>query len=91
MKGIDSTGASSVHVPGWRDGWMDGWMEVKAFLRIAYCNQKSKKSINLNLRKSLWLLSFSLKWKSTCQMKILMMKLPTFVSARAQALRNNEF
>jgi hypothetical protein len=30
MKGIDSTGAPLVHVPGWVGGWMDGWMEVKA-------------------------------------------------------------
>jgi hypothetical protein len=40
MKGIDSTGAPLVHVPGWMGGWMDGWMEVKAVLRIAYSNQK---------------------------------------------------
>jgi hypothetical protein len=44
MKGIDSTGAPLVHVPGWVDGWMggwmDGWMEVKAVLRIAYSDQK---------------------------------------------------
>jgi hypothetical protein len=43
MKGIDSTGAYFVNVPGWVDGWMDGWMEgwveVKAVLRIAYSNQ----------------------------------------------------
>jgi hypothetical protein len=25
-KGIDSTSAPLVHVPGWVDGWMDGWM-----------------------------------------------------------------
>ena len=37
MKGIDSTGAALVHVPG----WMGGWMEVKAVLRIAYSNQKT--------------------------------------------------
>jgi hypothetical protein len=36
MKGIDSTGAPLVYVPG----WVDGWMEVKAVLRIAYSNQK---------------------------------------------------
>jgi hypothetical protein len=36
MKGIDSTVAPLVHVPG----WMDGWMEVNAVLRIAYSNQK---------------------------------------------------
>jgi hypothetical protein len=40
MKGIDSTGAPLVHVPGWVGGWMGGWMEVKAVLRIAYSNQK---------------------------------------------------
>ena len=28
--------------PGWVDGWMDGWMDVKAVLRIAYSNQKTK-------------------------------------------------
>jgi hypothetical protein len=33
MKGIDSTGAPLVHVPG--------WMEVKAVLRIAYSNKNS--------------------------------------------------
>jgi hypothetical protein len=27
MKGIDSTGASLVHVPGWMGGWVDGWMD----------------------------------------------------------------
>jgi hypothetical protein len=26
MKGIDSTGAHLVHVPGWMDGWVDGWI-----------------------------------------------------------------
>jgi hypothetical protein len=26
MKGINSTGAPLVHVPGWMDGWMDGWV-----------------------------------------------------------------
>ncbi len=36
MKGIDSSGAHLVHVPG----WMGGWMEVKAVLRIAFSNQK---------------------------------------------------
>jgi hypothetical protein len=43
MKGINSTGAPLVHVPGWMDGWMDrwdGWVGVKAVLRIAYSNQK---------------------------------------------------
>jgi hypothetical protein len=27
MKGINSTGAPLVHVPGWVDGWMGGWMD----------------------------------------------------------------
>jgi hypothetical protein len=27
MKGIDSTGAPLVHVPGWMGGWMGGWMD----------------------------------------------------------------
>jgi hypothetical protein len=44
MKGINSTGAPLVYVPGWMDGWVggwvDGWVEVKAVLRIAYSNQK---------------------------------------------------
>jgi hypothetical protein len=44
MKGINSTGATLVHVPGWMDGWVDGWVGgwvgVKAILRIAYSNQK---------------------------------------------------
>ena len=42
MKGIDSTGAPLVHVPGWMGGWMGGWVEVKAVLRIAYSNQKKR-------------------------------------------------
>jgi hypothetical protein len=42
MKGINRTGASFVHVPGWMDGWMDGWVGVKAVLRIAYSNQKQR-------------------------------------------------
>jgi hypothetical protein len=36
MKGIDSTGAPLVHVPG----WMGGRVEVKTALRIAYSNHK---------------------------------------------------
>jgi hypothetical protein len=36
MKGINSTGAPLVHVPG----WVDGWVGVKAVLWIAYSNQK---------------------------------------------------
>jgi hypothetical protein len=43
MKGINSTGAPLVHVPGWVDGWMDGWVGVKAVIRIAYSNQKQNK------------------------------------------------
>ena len=27
---------------GWMDGWMGGWMDVKAVLRIAYSNQKTR-------------------------------------------------
>jgi hypothetical protein len=27
MKGINSTGAPLVHVPGWMVGWMDGWID----------------------------------------------------------------
>ena len=46
MKGIDSTGAPLVHVPGWMDGWVGGWVggwvEVKAVLRIAYSNQQDR-------------------------------------------------
>jgi hypothetical protein len=26
MKGIDSSGAHLVHVPGWMDGWMGEWV-----------------------------------------------------------------
>jgi hypothetical protein len=26
MKGIKSTGAPLVHVPGWVDGWVGGWV-----------------------------------------------------------------
>jgi hypothetical protein len=48
MKGINSTGAPLVHVPGWMGGWVcgwvggwvGGWMEVKAGLRIACRNKK---------------------------------------------------
>jgi hypothetical protein len=44
MKGINSTGAPLVPVPGWMDGWVGGWvggwMGVTAVLRIAYSNQK---------------------------------------------------
>jgi hypothetical protein len=42
MKGINSTGAPLVHVPGWVGGWMGGWLGVKAVLRIAYSNQKGQ-------------------------------------------------
>jgi hypothetical protein len=27
MRGIDSTGAPLVHVPGWMGGWVGGWMD----------------------------------------------------------------
>jgi hypothetical protein len=40
MKGIASTGAPKIHVPGWMVGWLGGWVGVKAVLRIAYSNQK---------------------------------------------------
>jgi hypothetical protein len=36
IKGVDSSGAHFVHVPG----WVGGWVEVKAVLRIAYSNKK---------------------------------------------------
>jgi hypothetical protein len=26
MKGMDSTGAPLVHVPGWMGGWVGGWV-----------------------------------------------------------------
>jgi hypothetical protein len=37
MKGIDSTGAPLVHVPGWVDGWVDGSKS-----RFKDCLQQSK-------------------------------------------------
>jgi hypothetical protein len=46
MKGINSTGAPLVHVPGWMDRWMDGWVGVKAVLKIAYSNQKVQMTLN---------------------------------------------
>jgi hypothetical protein len=27
MKGIASTGAPKIHVPGWMDGWVGGWID----------------------------------------------------------------
>jgi hypothetical protein len=53
MKGIDSTGAPLVHVPGWMDGWMGGWMDgwmggwMGGWMdgsksRFKYCLQQSK-------------------------------------------------
>jgi hypothetical protein len=49
MKGINSSGAALVHVPGWMDGWMGGWVGgwvgVKAVLRIAYSNQTKKNAV----------------------------------------------
>jgi hypothetical protein len=37
MKGIDSTGAPLVHVPGWMDEWVDGSKS-----RFKDCLQQSK-------------------------------------------------
>jgi hypothetical protein len=37
MKGIDSTGAHLIHVPGWIDGWVDG-----SKIRFKDCLQQSK-------------------------------------------------
>jgi hypothetical protein len=47
MKGIASTGAPKIHVPGWMDGWVGEWVGVKAVLRIAYSNQKMRKGEKL--------------------------------------------
>jgi hypothetical protein len=41
MKGIDSTGAPLVHVPGWMGGWMIGWMDGSKS-RFKDCLQQSK-------------------------------------------------
>ena len=41
MKGIDSTGAHLVHVPGWMGGWMGGWMDGSKS-RFKDCLQQSK-------------------------------------------------
>jgi hypothetical protein len=41
MKGIDSSGAPLVHVPGWMDGWMDGWVDGSKS-RFKDCLQQSK-------------------------------------------------
>jgi hypothetical protein len=41
MKGINSTGAPLVHVPGWVDGWVGGWVGgCKS--RFKDCLQQSK-------------------------------------------------
>jgi hypothetical protein len=29
---------------GWMDGWVGGWVGVKAVLRIAYSNQKDRRT-----------------------------------------------
>jgi hypothetical protein len=42
MKGIDSTGAPLVHVPGWMDGWVGG-----SNSRFKDCLQQSKKLCKL--------------------------------------------
>jgi hypothetical protein len=34
---------------GWVGGWGGGWMEVKAVLRIAYSNKKSKDTMMTNI------------------------------------------
>jgi hypothetical protein len=47
MKGIDSTGAHFVHVPGWMGGWMDGSKS-----RFKDCLQQSTKQ-NKKLTKNL--------------------------------------
>ena len=39
--------------PGWMGEWIDGWMGVKAGLRIAYCNQKTRSKFFFMLA-SLW-------------------------------------
>jgi hypothetical protein len=61
MKGIASTGAPKIHVPGWMGGWMDGWMGVKAVLRIAYSNQKliKCKASNVHLGNTVQRANFS--------------------------------
>jgi hypothetical protein len=46
MKGIYSTGAPLVHVPGWMDGWVDGWIDGSKS-RFKDCLQQSKISLNL--------------------------------------------
>jgi hypothetical protein len=44
MKGINSTGAPLVHVPGWVDGWVSGWVDgCKS--RFKDCLQQSKSQI----------------------------------------------
>jgi hypothetical protein len=44
MKGIDSTGAPLVHVPGWVDGWVDGSKSC-----FKDCLQQSKIIFELDL------------------------------------------
>ncbi len=41
MKGIDSTGAHLVHVPGWMDEWVGGWVDGSKS-RFKDCLQQSK-------------------------------------------------
>jgi hypothetical protein len=45
MKGINSTGALLVHVPGWVDGWMGGSKS-----RFKDCLQQSKREHPRNIR-----------------------------------------
>jgi hypothetical protein len=44
MKGIDSSGAPIVHVPGWMGGWMNGWVDGSKG-RFKDCLQQSKTSL----------------------------------------------
>jgi hypothetical protein len=52
MKGIDSTGAALVHVPGWVDrwvdGWVDGWMDGSKS-GFKDCLQQSTKCLNTRM------------------------------------------
>jgi hypothetical protein len=51
MKGIDSTGAELVHVPGWMGGWMD---ESKSGFKD--CLQQSKIILISNFFHTEWIL-----------------------------------
>jgi hypothetical protein len=45
MKGIDSTGAPLVHVPGWMGGWLGG-----SKIGFKDCLQQSKNELNFKQR-----------------------------------------